>query len=236
MLIKTMKLRLDELAMYVAIILGSFVFGSILLALITYFESGSPDYTVFRLGTIMACVVFGFLSIMMGMFGMSGYFNWHVGLSRTRKSFFVCDMVTEFCWNLIGLAIIWGLSFLEGGILKVFYSLYSEGEEIPWEPWIGLTVPVFALFLIVIREFMGSILLRFGNKGFWVIWALWMFICLAPNKIAGNIHGAIGEMIRKTTAWIANMSVAGWVITGSALVILMMTVSWMIIRKQAVKG
>lgn len=236
MLVKTMRLRLDELAMYVAFILGSFVFGSILLALITYFESGSPDYTVFRLGTAMACMVFGFLSVMMGMFGTSSYFNWHVGLSRTRKSFFVCDVVTEFCWNLIGFTIIWGLSLIEGGILKVFYSPYSEGKEIPWGLWIAWLIPVLALFLIVIREFTGSILMRFGNKAFWVMWAFWMVICIVPGKIAENKTGVMAEMIRKVTAWISGVSVTGWAFMGIAFAIMLLAGSWLIIRKQAVKG
>lgn len=235
MLIKTMKLRFDELVMYVAFDLGGFLFGSILLALITYFEGGEPDYTVFRMGAAMACMIFCFLSAMLGMFGMGSYFSWHVGLSRTRKSFLVCDMVTEFCWNLVSFAVIWGLSFIEGGIIKVFYSSYSEGKEIPWGPWIGWLIPVFALFLTVFREFTGSIVLRFGNKGFLVMWALWMFISLVSTRIAENKNSAVEEMTRKVTAWIAGVSAAGWALMGIVLVILLSAFSWMIIRKQAVR-
>lgn len=236
MLIKTMKLRLDELALYVMFDLGGFLLGSVLLALITYFGGKDENYTVFRLGTVMAWIIFCFLSVIMGMVGMGGYFNWHVGFGRTRKSFFLCDLATEFCWNLVSLGIIGGFSLLEGGILKVFYSVYPEGAEIFWGPWLLWLFPVFALLLTIVREFTGSILMRFGNKAFWVMWALWMFICLVPGKLEENKNSVIGEMIKNVTMWIRNIPVTGWLVMGISFVLFLTALSWLIIRKQAVKG
>lgn len=236
MLIKTMKLRLDELALYVAVDLGVFLLGSLLLGLITYFGGSEPDYTVFRLGTLMAWIIFCFIAIGMGMFGMSVYFNGHVGFGRTRKSFFICDMATEFCWNLLSLMMIWGLSFAEGGILKLFYGSYQEDYKGLWGIGFGYMIPILALLLAVIRELTGTLTMRFGNKAFWVMWAIWMIICLAPNKIASRKNGAVAKMIERITAWITGMSIAGWAIMGSVLVILMLAVSWMLMRKQMVKN
>ena len=193
--------------------------GSLLLALMTYLGG----YTVFRFGTVMAWIVFCFVSVMMGMFGMGNYFNWHVGLGRTRKSFFICDLITEACFML---------SLVEGGILKAFYASYTEEGKSLWGPWLFWIIPVFAVVLAVVREFTGSILMRFGKKAFWVMWALWMLICLLP----GNKNGVIGEMIRKVMAGIVGVSVTGWAVMGAALVILLSAVSWLIIRKQAVRG
>ncbi len=236
MLIKTMKLRLDELVLYVAVDLGVFLFGSLLLGLVTYFGSDEPDYTVFRLGTVMAWIIFCFISIGMGMFGMSCYFNWHVGFGRTRKSFFICDVTTEFCWNLISLIIIWALSFAEGGILKLFYSSYQEDSKGLWGMWLGYMIPVLALLLSVVRELTGTLIMRFGNKAFWVMWGIWMIICFVPGKIASNKNGALGKMIERITAWIIGMSISGWAIIGLVFVILMLAVSWLLMRKQMVKS
>lgn len=236
MLIKTMKLRLDELALYAAGNLGVFLLGSLLLRLVTYFGGSEPDYTVFRLGTIMAWCLFCFLAIGMGMFGMSVHFDWYVGFGRTRKSFFICDMATEFCWNLLSLMMIWGLSFLEGGILKLFYGSYQEEIKDLWGIWFGCMIPILALLLVLIRELTGTLIMRFGNKAFWVMWAIWMIICLAPGKIASDKNGAVEKMIERITAWITGMSIAGWAIMGSVLVILMLAVSWMLMRKQMVKN
>ena len=236
MLIKTMKLRLDELVLYVAVDLGAFLFGSLLLGLVTYFGSSEPDFTVFRLGTVMAWIIFCFISIGMGMFGMGAYFNWHVGFGRTRKSFFICDMATEFCWNLLSLIIIWGLSFAEGGILKLFYGPYKEEIKALWGIWFGCMIPVLALLLVLMRELTGTLIMRFGNKAFWVMWALWMIICLVPGKIKSFKTSALGKLIEKITVWIIGMSVTGWIIMGIVLVILIMAVSWMLMRKQMVKS
>lgn len=232
MLIKTMKLRLDELALYVTFNLGSFLLGSLLLALMTYLGGSDGDYTVFRFGTVMAWIVFCFVSVMMGMFGMGNYFDWHVGLGRTRKSFFICDLITECCFNLVSLVVIGALCLVEGGILKAFYASYAEEGKTLWGPWLFWIIPVFAIVLAVVREFTGSILMRFGKKAFWVMWALWMLICLVP----GNKNGVIGEMIRKAMGGIAGVSVTGWAVMGAVLVILLSAVSWLIIRKQAVGG
>lgn len=236
MLIKTMKLRLDELALYVAVDLGVFLLGSLLLGLVTYFGSDEPDYTVFRIGTIMAWIIFCFISVGMGMFGMSGYFSWHVGFGRTRKSFFICDITTEFCWNLISLMIIWGLSFAEGGILKLFYGSYQEDYKDLWGMWLGYMIPVLALLLAVVRELTGTLIMRFGNKAFWVMWGVWMFICLVPGKIAGNKNGVAAKVIKGIKVWVTGVSISGWVIMGIVLVILMLAVSWLLMRKQMVKN
>lgn len=235
MLIKTMKLRLDELFLYAAVDLVGFLFGILVLVLMTYFEGGEPDYTVFRMGTVMSCIFFCFVSVMMGMFGMGGYFNWHVGFGKTRKSFFLCDVATEFCWNFINLMIIWGLSFVEDGIIKLFFSSYREESKILWGMF-GWMIPFFALFMTVIREITGTLKMRFGNKVFWIIWGIWMFICMVPVKIGENKSGKAAEMIEGITAWVKGVSVTGWVLMGTALVILLLAVSWLLMRKQMVKS
>lgn len=235
MLIKTMKLRLDELAVYLTFDFGGFLFGSLLLMLMTYFENGEPDYTVFRMGTVMAWIVFCFVSVMMGMFGMGGYFNWHVGFSRTRKSFFICDFITELCWNLLNIVVIWGLSLAEGGILKVFYSSYREDSKEIWGTWLVWMLPVFALVLTIVRELTGALIMHFGKKGFWVMWGLWMFMCIVMGKIGTNKNGVMAKLIEKIMAQITGMSIRDWTIMGIVSVILMLVVSWLLMRKQAVK-
>lgn len=236
MLIKTMKMRLDELALYAAVDLGSFLFGSLLLVLITYMDGSEGDFTVFRMGTVMAWIIFFFISVGMGMFGMKGYFNWHVGFGRTRKSFFVCDMATELCWNLISLVFIGVLCLVEGGILKVFYGSFREGKEIVWGAWLIWAIPVAALLLTVSRELTGCLLLRFGNKAFWVMWAVWMLVCLLPGRLAESKNSGIEEMAAGLVTWLTGISITGWIIMGVIMVSLLLGISWLIIRKHAVEG
>lgn len=236
MLIKTMKLRLDELALYVIFDFGGFLFGSLLLMLITYFQSSEPDYTAFRMGTVMAWIVFCFVSVMVGMFSMTGYFNWHVGFGKTRKSFFICDIITELCWNLLNVVVIWGLSIAEGGILKLFYGSYREGAKELWGMWLVWMLPVFAIALTVVRELTGTLVMHFGKKVFWIMWGLWMFVCLVPGKIDADKKGAIAKMAGRIKVWMSGMSITDWTITGIVLVLLMLIVSWLLMRKQAVES
>ena len=236
MLIKTMKLRLDELVIYLIVDLGGFLFGHLLLRLAMHFERGEPDFTVFRMGTVMAWILFCLMSVMLGMFATTGYFNGHVGFSRTRKSFFLCDLATEFCWNLLNLLFIWGFSFIEGGILKTFYRAYPEEFKGIWGLWLGWVLPALALALAAFRELTGALILRFGKKVFWVMWGLWMIICIVPGKIGRDKNGTAAKIMNEIAARIKEVPLAGWAVMGVLLLLLLLAVSWMLLRKQAVEA
>lgn len=239
MLVKTMKMRWDELAVYAVLDIGAFLFGTILLGILTWIGKGDPEYTVFRVGTAAALVTFCFSSILFGMFGMEAYFSWHVGFGKTRKSFFLCDMAVEFCFNMINLIVIWILYFIEGGILEYFYAAFPEERFMSgmFRFWM---FPLGAFGLMIIKELTGSLMMRFGSKAFWLIWVFWMAVCLLPGRIREwlkmNESGMLERAVREMEAWFAGMTEEVWAVLGVLFAAAALTLSWIFIRKHAVKG
>lgn len=236
MLRKTVKLKLDELMLYVVFVLGGFLFGSILLAIISHFEKGSDNYSVFPLGTLFAMLIVGLVSFFIGMFGQYQSFNCFISFGKTRKCFFVCDLTVNFIWYLLTGILIIGLYYLEGGMLQIFYADYPR--ELMFHGWkLVWAVLTAALALVVLRVFFGSVIMRFGKKALWVIWGLWMTLCILPPKMAdliksGEHEGAAG-VFQKIAGVVQTVPLTAWSAAGAVLLLALGVIAWSLIRKQA---
>lgn len=237
MLNKIMKIRMDELAIYIGIGLFAFLFGVGLLGVITYVDHDDPVVSVFRLGTLMALIMMCFIPFLFGIFGLAQLFQYQVAFGMTRKRFLCYDVMVSFLWNLIGLLLVCGLYFAEGGILKTFFAPYPEKNI-----WSMLPLASRCLYLIFIpvlltalRELLGSLVMRFGNKAFWVIWAFWMLACILPGRISDMVKaGKMPTVFNDLAGRIADIPSPAWGIMGVVLVTVSFLIAWRIIRKQAV--
>lgn len=242
MLLKVIKIRLDELAVY----LGSELFGAVvgagIMALMVYLGGEDPVTSVFRLGTVLAFIVGCFVQLLLGIFGLFQLFNYEVAFGMTRKNFICYDAIVSLIFGIVSLLFVGVLYIAEGGILKIFWSAYPEKDMLgmlnltPWVMGLGLIAAVVCL--TAMREFFGSLLMRFGNKAFWVTWALWMVITtIIPARLSkADQGGVISDLYHGVTRWIANLPAAAWGVTGTILVIAAFVLSWVIIRKQAVSA
>lgn len=239
MFIKIMKMRLDELAVYMAGVLGGFAAGSALLALITYFEKDDPDFTVFRMGSVFAVIVAGFISVFVGMYGVRQLFHYQISFSLTRKRFFVYDLIVSFLWYAAALLLAGVLYYAEGGILKIGYQGFTEDKfPVFLEKNLFLCILVLALACTVIRELMGGLLMRFGNTVLIIMWLFWMAGSILPVRLAdikkNQENEAVTRVINGISQWIAGISPAGWTAIGAVLMVGAVVISWMLVRKQAV--
>lgn len=237
MLRKTMKLKLDELCLYVFVSLGGFLFGSILLAIISYSERGSDDYGVVPLGTMFAMMIMGFLPLLIGMLGQYQSFNCFITFGKTRKRFFVCDLAVNFIWYLITGILIIGLYYLESGMFRLFYADYPR-EVIFSVRLLVWAVPAAAFVQVILRMFLGSVIMRFGKKALWIIWAFWMAVCILPVRIADFIksgaHEGAAGVFHKIAGVAEAVPLAVWGTAGVVLLLVLGVISWRLIRKQAV--
>ena len=131
-----------------------------------------------------------------------------------------------------------GLNALENTLLRTVYAGLTE--EINFLPYlIRWAVPAAAV-LTVIGGFCGALLLRFGRKAFWIMWALWMFGCIGipgisdaviekPESFYGQIGIAAGNIL-------SQISVQTWGMILGAVSIGAMIGMWIIIRKQQVSA
>lgn len=236
MLIKVMKIRLDELAGYIGIGLFGFIFGLAVNALITYLGGSDPEYTVIRLGTFMSLILICLIPTIIGMFAMNQLFNCQVSFGMTRKEFIFYDLTVTFLWYLAEMLLVCVFYFLEGFYLKTFYSAYPEESIREILP--GMNLWMFLLLAVILtasREFLGSLIMRFGKKAFWIIWIVWMAGCTLPQRIADLIQDGAGtNVFNNMIKWAAGISVVGWGVIGIVFIMIALGISWLIVRKQAV--
>ena len=90
----------------------------------------------------------------------------------------------------------------------------------------------------MIGGFSGSLVMRFGQKAFWAVWAVWMLLCIGTPRIidaAKDAPQSLFGMIGKGVLQILNvLPVDGWIIAGTAASLLCCIGSWLMLRRQQV--
>lgn len=237
MLIKIMKIRIDELAVYLVVPIIGFLFGTILLAGFIYMDVATE--ALFPAGTTMAIALGIITPVFTGIFILSQLFWLEIGFGVSRKKFFIYDVLVSVIFNTIVAAVIIVLNAVEEILIKKIYgakNLVIEFHLIQYIPWILLIV----ICVAVLRELLGAIVLKYGTKVITLIWAVFMLCCLVPQRFAeyaaGQKSGILVELYKSIADRFYNLGmesygIMGVVFSGAALGIL-----WLIIRKQAVQG
>lgn len=215
------------------LILGGCLFGVILLRIIIWADKSVNTY--FQMGTIMGSLMGIIWGIAMGA-SLYMYYNTEISMGCIRKNFFLSYFLVNVLTNLLGVLLLLGLCKAESALYaRWFPNLQSEMDIFPYVLKFG--VPG-AVALSVIAMFIGTISLRFGRKGFWVIWALWMILCIGGPRISDaateapdSFFGILGKCIIK-----AGKAVPGniWVLLAVMVCLVCFIGSFLMIRKQQV--
>ena len=83
-------------------------------------------------------------------------------------------------------------------------TLYLDSFALDWW-WCPLLLAIGLLAGLI----LGAFLQRFGAKGGWIIWAIWMVICLGPQLVGKN-----ALLIGQWTAWMGAAAVVFAVAAG----------------------
>jgi len=185
------------------------------------------------LGTMMVAIIEGIIALFTGVLSMEICFNLQVSMGCTRKRFFVSYYLTNAVKNLLITLLLLLLCMVETGLCEWIYpEIDSALNLLPWILKLG--VPA-VLAVSAVGNLCGAILLRFGRKGFWVLWFLWMFAFVGVPRIMGAPDGTL---FGKLAAWISRMAQAvpagGWILAGAAGILLCLAVSWGMLRRQQV--
>ena len=84
-----------------------------------------------------------------------------------------------------------------------------------------------------VEMFFGAVILRYGMKVLWILWAVWMIICLVPMNIAKN-EKLSGELAKLGLFLGGKFTPQGIVALVIALTIVIAVITWNILRKQRV--
>lgn len=72
------------------------------------------------------------------------------------------------------------------GVQVAERSLHVVDVTLAWYWWIAIALAALGLGLIA-----GAVLQRFGRKGFWALWVMWMAGCFVPQLLPGEYHAIV---------------------------------------------
>lgn len=241
-MIKTIKSLLKIVAGDIGIMMVIVSVVMIAGGVIDYFlYSGSTSETVVEIGIIMAIASYVLYELVFEGIGLGQIFNNSLAMGVTRKRLFPSYVILCIMKNTIGLLIIIVL-----GAAERFYCRRAFPDNAKEDVYMvlftgrGLFITISLMFLVsIIAVFVGALILRFGKKAFWPLWAVWMMACLLPGKLGKVIDpdGEISNMLGKNVHMFLNADVfvPVWSIIFLALCGVFYLITYkVIIKKQSV--
>lgn len=158
-----------------------FLFGFLMVVIINATVNHDPDYAC--IGSMMALMMGVFAGLLRGGGGLNR-FRTAVSMGQTRRSYILADPFVTALHCGLGLVFAWILSKFEIWI----YSLLYSGWELDFD-FVGMLKWWHYLLLIAgacLMDFIfGAIQVRFGAKGFLVIWLPLCFSGMIFNSTVG---------------------------------------------------
>ncbi len=190
--IKTIKsnisLRSEEFAFIAIFPTVVFIIGHIILRLILHFDT-ADDLTSFEFGTFLAIVCSFVMAFAKGSGAYKSHLSYGVSMGKRRR-----DIITA---NLIMAIIKWLIVSIFLFIFHTFenYVCVTTYKGIPLEFDFNLifTSPFFITLIIVfttLETFMGAMYIKFGNRTFWILYAITFFLLsIIPSFIGQAMDG-----------------------------------------------
>lgn len=143
---------------------------------------GLQNTPVFPLASTISLISVAMFWIISGPFTVKKYFTLSISMSTTREKYILSESFQTVLGSLILYIICFLLFQLEDRILiPLCYSGFPRESELPFFTTLfgsfssaifwGLA---FAAIVLGIRLFLGSLLIRFGQIIYWILWGIWM--------------------------------------------------------------
>lgn len=177
---KDLRLHKNSMLGQLLGLVGAFVFGVILVAIIMFTDDDPGSW--FCMGTLIACLVLVAAVLFTSAFSYPQEFMLALSMGRTRKEF----MVSYYLRSLVNLLMGWLMILLLHQIELRSYTLiyYRYANEIFFSfltDWRVLT-PIF-LLLPVLSMFLGALYGKYGKKGLFAFYVLWIFCCFVLPRM-----------------------------------------------------
>ena len=223
------KVRKAELLQFLGITAVGYLIGLIVVFIVM---NVAKDNTCATAGTMLAVTAFAFIHLFGITFSFIGDFNMAISLGETRKRF----VAGYALFNLLEIAVL-ELEIVVFGVVEKFLLENAFPQSVmeidlttffSWKYLLGTM-----LILETVELFFGAIILKYGMKAFWVLWAVWMIGCLVPINIEKNekLSGTLARLGILLGGKITSQGIAALVI---AVTIIMVMITWKILRKQRV--
>lgn len=194
-----LRLHGDDVWQLALVPLGAAVFlGAILAGAMLWAEDTSaPEVVGVVMSTGIVVVGVGCGLLISGTL-FTVYYKLGIQMGQTRRNMLLRLSLLSLAEQLGLLAFSVGLS---GVITLVYRRFFSETEWIfgfvPWWGWVlMLTLP------LAVGTFGGAVILRFGRKGFWVLYGMFMAVMLLPQLFTDAYVNQIGM----TVEWVMELT------------------------------
>ena len=224
-----LKMNAGDFSLYAAITGGLFLLGEVVILCVMAFMK--PDTSIFLAGIVLP-IVGAFSLFLMSFINSTVMFDTALRFGRTRRQSLglVAGLLALEGVFVMGLAAV--LALAERFLLPGLWAKLAGFEG--WK--LGLNMPVpegsqpVQAALLQIVDFVlawwwypllwaaalalglafGALIQRFGPKGAWVLWCLWMGLCFGPQLFGANMY-FIGQWSAGLIAGVAVLVLAGLV-------------------------
>lgn len=224
------KTRRAEVLEFLAVALGGYVLGIIVMMVIR--ANTMEENECVTLGVLIAAIMLGFVHLFGIIFSFIGEFNMALSMGATRKAY----VGSYALFNMAELAGLELLLFVFGKIeFAIMGVIYPQCDVIldltQYFQWKYLLEVIIGM--TIVELFAGAVILRFGMKALWGIWAVWMFIMLVPVKLSEN--EMIAAKMHQIGMQIGFGNIAQYLfLFGVVVAAIMAVLAWKLLRKQKV--
>ena len=159
-------------------------------------------------------------------------------MGQTRRSFLLWDTAINLAAVAMGIIFSWVLWQGEAALYALLYPGYSN--DIPVElVYRWQVLAPMAVILPLVCLFFSAVILRFGTKGFGVLWiVVWGSFMLIPASLSSASEGGTSLLAKLGNGilWLAGiLPPLAWAGVGAALVIAMTTAGVLFLRQAEVR-
>lgn len=223
------KTRKMEVLQFLVAAFGGYVFGIIVMMII---RANIVEKECVTLGMLIGMIILVFMHFFGITFSFVGEFNMALSMGATRKSF----VGSYALFNMVELAGLELLLFVLGKIeLALISVIYPQCEIIldvtQYFQWKYLLAVIVGM--TVVELFLGAVILRFGMKAFWIVWAIWMFLTLVPVKLSEN--EVMAAKMHQLGEQIGLENIVQYLFAaGVVAAVIMAVLGWNLLKKQRV--
>lgn len=234
------QLRLSRMhyILSASLIIGGGILGTIVFELMMRLkEVHSEEPTTFEMAFLFACLLGIILLFSRSISGIGTNFNQTVGMSRTRKSFFIGYTISCFLNSCICGICLLIVSITEQWRLKTWWGAYpceTNFHVLLTSSHFFLGILLFTAF----QELIGYLILRFERKAFWVLWVFWMIGAIGIPRMMSDMENhidsplaAFGFSVSKAFSHIPGPI---WYLAGIAVVFIFIMISYLGFRRHRV--
>ena len=209
---KECRLRYDEILLSMVVSLGGGLLGLLIGCIVRANTTENPTGMAALISIIFSCTWIIFTHV----FSLPYHFEIMISMGRTRKEFVKNNLI--FCWG--NTLIMWLMYCIVYYIEKGIFRNLDLDLGIITNPLLA----VFFIFMIVsVTFFCGALIIKFGVKAMWGLWAAWMILCLSPNALIHRMtnHPELSMWIHRVITIITNMGAGLWIVAGILFSILL---------------